>query len=100
MTPFYDNSQPVFENVKIFTFFSFKLLLKMFPNLYFTQKIDQNLSNSDHLTPFWGLLIEWPPFSEKKPLTKRLLVSSSCPSTPVASNVECPPGFISKKFTF
>ena len=41
--------------------------------------------------PFFGLLTEWPPFSEKKFLTERPLVLSCCPSTPVTSKVECPP---------
>ena len=61
----------------------------MCQNLNFTWKIGKNLSNSHCLTPF--LSSHWMfPFFWEKSLTKRPILSSCCPSTPVTSKVESP----------
>ena len=62
----------------------------MCPNLYFALKICHNLSNSYRLTPFFGLFTEWPPFLEKKILTKDL-VSSCCRAPRHFQNRVLPP---------
>ena len=91
MTPFFNNSRPISDNLSpsdtflttfcqkfffCFLCFFFNCYQNMCPNLYFSCKIVQNLSNSHRLTPFFCLLIEWPLFGEKS-LTKRHLVSSA-----------------------
>ena len=99
-------------------FIFFEMLSKMCLNLCFAPKIGWFVSNSHRLTPFWvfslndpffgekflttahwmtpfseknfsPLLTEWSPFSEKNLSPK----DPSYPSTPVASKVECPPGW-------
>ena len=52
-------------------------------------EIGQNLPNYRRLTSFWGLLTEWPPFSEKK-ISRKNSSLELLSEHPVTSKVECP----------
>ena len=88
--PLFNNSQPIFDNLSPTVL---KFLFKMCPNLYFSLK----------LTKVCLILTVWPPYlwSSHLPFwktlfTKRPLLSSYCPSTPITSKLNAPPKKINK----